>query len=262
MFLSRKVGLIIIPSLLPENVQLSLLDKLLHRDLSHPDHKTNLHLHYNVAYPPHPEADVPPSFFSSSAQDIVQYPKDPTVHKPLSTAACLNKKFRWLTLGGQYDWTEKLYPSTPPPPFPDDVADLVQGLFPSMKAEAAIVNLYSPGDTLSLHRDVSEMCDRDLVSISMGCDGIFIAGLGDDGDPGSASSLVMRLRSGDAVLMSGPARYAWHGVPQILADTCPEWMQDWPAKPSDGENEQDSFEHWRAWMQKKRINLNVRQMWD
>jgi len=140
-----------------------------------------------------------------------------------------------------------------------------------MKAEAAIVNLYTPGDTLSLHRDVSEECDRPLVSISLGCDGIFIAGLDKSGSGAGdttdgADSIVVRLRSGDAVVMSGPARFAWHGVPQILAGTCPEWMRDWPARPAEGDGDEctdkDEFEHWRAWMAKKRINLNVRQMWD
>lgn len=259
--LSWKVGLIIIPNLLSPAVQLSLLDRLLHRHLSNQSHKTNLHLHYNLTYPPDNAQQRPPSFFDPSALDLVQIPKDPSIHKTLSTTTCLNKKFRWLTLGGQYDWTEKVYPSTPPPVFPDDVASLVQGLFPTMKAQAAIVNLYSPGDTLSLHRDVSEMCDRDLVSLSLGCDGLFIAALEGAVEGDTCSSLVMRLRSGDAVLMSGPARYAWHGVPQILAGTCPAWMEDWPAGQADMGGE-DRYAHWKGWMQKKRINLNVRQMWD
>jgi alkylated DNA repair protein alkB family protein 1 len=107
---------------------------------------------------------------------------------------------------------------------------------------------------LSLHRDVSEECDRPLVSISLGCDAIFMTGLED------GKGLAIRLRSGDALVMSGPARYAWHGVPQILPGTCPEWMADWPYREdgSDGE----TYEHWKGWMARKRINLNVRQMWE
>lgn len=243
-------------------MQLSLLDKLLHRDLSHPSHKTNLHLHYNIAYPQATSERRDSSFFSTDALNLIQEPKDAAVHKPLSMTSCLNRKIRWVTLGGQYDWTEKVYPSTPPPAFPRDVAGLVQGLFPAMKAQAAIVNLYTPGDTLSLHRDVSEECDRPLVSISLGCDGLFIAGLESPESSEPASSLVMRLRSGDAVVMSGPARYAWHGVPQILTGTCPGWMQDWPAMAEGRDESGEPFEHWRGWMAKKRINLNVRQMRD
>lgn len=247
------VGLLIVPSLLDKNVQLSLLDKLLHRDLSNPSHKTNLHMHYDMAYPQRSDGSTS-SFFSIEAQDISHQPKDPSVHKPLPMSSCLNRKLRWVTIGGQYDWTQKVYPASTPPPFPEDVAALVEGLFPSMKAQAAIVNLYTPSDTLSLHRDVSEECDRPLVSISLGCDAIFMAGL--EGSQGVA----IRLRSGDALVMSGPARYAWHGVPQILPGTCPDWMADWPRRENGVQAE--TYEHWKGWMARKRINLNVRQMWE
>ena len=118
-----------------------------------------------------------------------------------------------------------------------------------MKAEAAILNLYSPGDTLSLHRDVSEECDQPLVSISIGCDAVFIVGV-EGHDPAA-----ILLRSGDAVLMSGSSRYAWHGVPKVLGETCPESIGDWPAN-----NHTSQYEQWRGWMAGKRINLNVRQM--
>jgi DNA alkylation damage repair protein AlkB len=247
------VGLLIIPSLLDKDIQLALLDKLLHRDLSNPSHKTNLHMHYDMTYPQSPNRSTT-SFFSNNAGSISHQPKDPSIHKPLPMSSCLTRKLRWVTIGGQYDWTQKVYPASAPPPFPEDVAALVEGLFPSMKAQAAIVNLYTPSDTLSLHRDVSEECDRPLVSISLGCDAIFMAGL--EGSKGVA----VRLRSGDALVMSGPARYAWHGVPQILPGTCPEWMADWPCR--EHASEAETYEHWKGWMARKRINLNVRQMWE
>lgn len=249
------VGLYIYPSLLPSNVQMSLLDKLLHRDLKNPGHKTNIHLHHDVPYPPHGS-----SYFSTSARTLAFQPKDSTVHKSFTTINFLNRKLRWMTLGGQYDWTNKVYPAGPPPSFPPDIKDLIEGIFP-MKAEAAIVNLYSPGDTLSLHRDVSEECDRPLVSISLGCDGIFIAGLEGGDEDGKPRVAVMRLRSGDAVLMSGESRYAWHGVPRILGGTCPEWMRCWPALHGE-DAKGGQFAGWEGWMASKRVNLNVRQMFD
>jgi alkylated DNA repair protein alkB family protein 1 len=165
----------------------------------------------------------------------------------------LQKKLRWFTLGGQYDWTAKQYPNAKPPEFPPDIARLIHQLFPSMRAEAAIVNFYSPGDTLSMHRDVAEECDSGLVSISIGCDAIFVIGIGEE------KPVPIRLRSGDAVFMSGPSRFAWHGVPQVIRDTCPEYLKDWPATPSCGHHAK--YEHWRGWMSGKRINLNIRQMW-
>ena len=258
------------PSLLPPQAQLHLLDKLLHRDISNPAHMTNLHLHYNIPYPRNTSGD-PASFFNECAGSLILDPKDPGVHKPLGIPAMLNKKLRWTTLGGQYDWTQKVYPNTPPPPFPRDVAALIEGLFPAMKAQAAIVNLYSPGDTLSLHRDVSEECRRPLASISLGCDGVFVVGLDDhkangEANDGKPSAVTIRLRSGDAVVMSKQARTAWHSIPQVVAGTCPEWMVDWPATEgetqSDVSQEKSRYDHWKGWMAGKRINLNVRQMWD
>ncbi|KNG47879.1 oxidoreductase domain-containing protein [Stemphylium lycopersici] len=191
-------GLHLIPSLLPAKVQSTLLSRLLHRDLCSPSHLTNIHTHYKLSYPPSQS-----SFFSippSSATPIAT-PLDPAVHKPLTASQLLNKKLRWTTLGGQYDWTEKRYPPTPPPPFPSDTKDLLESLFTSTKAEAAIVNLYSPGDTLSVHRDVAETSSTGLISVSLGCDAIFVLGTSwvEPGGEVQDKVLTLRLRSGSAV---------------------------------------------------------------
>jgi alkylated DNA repair protein alkB homolog 1 len=247
---------------LPIDVQEKLLSLLLHRDLSNPGHKTNLHLHYQVPYVLEPQAGsessevltVPlnhRSFFSYAPTSNTEFiPKDSTLHKPLPVARVMQKSLRWITLGGQYDWTNKVYPDENPPEFPSDIAELLHGLFPAMEPQAAIVNLYSPGDTLSLHRDVSEKSQKGLVSISIGCDCLFVIG-----NQLSSDAIVIRLRSGDIVYMSDHARFAWHGVPRILANTCPSALESWPA-------ELGQFEEWRGWMSRKRINLNVRQMID
>jgi alkylated DNA repair protein alkB homolog 1 len=248
---------------LPVNVQISLLSRLLHEELSDPRHKTNLHLHYKVPYPEVPGVELRapdaapdvlnnrPSFFSySPLSEVTFIPKDLSIHRPLSIPKVLQKSLRWITLGGQYDWTNKGYPDEEPPAFPPDIGGLLHGLFPSMKPQAAIVNLYSPGDTLSLHRDVSEKSDRGLVSISLGCDCLFVIG-----NQHPSDGLVIRLRSGDGVFMAEDARFAWHGVPRILPNTCPSALKSWPA-------ESGQFEDWRGWMSNKRINLNVRQMND
>lgn len=249
-----KVGLHFIPSLLPPKVQSTLLSRLLHRDLSNPTHLTNIHTHYTLSYPPSsPSKPSTSSFFSlsPSSPTPIAKPLSPTLHKPLTPSPLLTKKLRWTTLGGQYDWTAKRYPSSPPPRFPPDIKALLEALFPSTRAEAAIVNLYSPGDTLSVHRDVAESSPHGLVSVSLGCDAVFVIGHGE-------RELVLRLRSGSAVYMAGDARFAWHGVPQIVGGTCPEYLAEWPAE-HDGDGE---YEEWRGWMRGKRVNLNVRQMWD
>jgi alkylated DNA repair protein alkB family protein 1 len=214
-------------------------------------------MHYALTYPP-----TRSSFFSlnPSSTSPIATPLNPTVHKPLTVSQLLNKKLRWTTLGGQYDWTAKRYPETPPPPFPADVKGVLEALFPSTKAEAAIVNLYSPGDTLSVHRDVAETSGTGLVSVSLGCDAIFV--LGTEGRRGEEKMVTLRLRSGSAVYMSGESRFAWHGVPQIVGGTCPEYLRDWPAKTAGEDSGDGGYEAWKGWMANKRVNLNVRQMWD
>ncbi|MCJ1379645.1 hypothetical protein MMC17_002747 [Xylographa soralifera] len=273
-------GLEIIPNLLPCKVQQNLLSQLLHRGLANPQHKTNIHTHYHVPYElSRSNPDKRPSTGSQPSEDDTSFfncdpqclhtfsPVSPKEHKPITITQFLCKKLRWITLGGQYDWTQKVYPQQTPPAFPWDIGNLVHGLFPDMAPEAAIVNIYSPGDTLSLHRDVSEDSDQGLVSISLGCDGLFVVGMRDETDA-RARSITLRLRSGDAVYMSGPSRYAWHGVPRIISGTCPKWLQSWPAsleEPEEAggiERASNGREAWRGWMATKRINLNVRQMKD
>lgn len=123
------------------------------------------------------------------------------------------------------------------------------------------MNFYSPGDTMMMHRDVSERTDRGLISLSMGCDGLFMVTPNnlakEEGveEKGGADKpyLLLRIRSGDAIYMTEDARYAWHGVPKVLKGTCPDYLEDWPAEGGD-------YEEWKGWIRNRRINLNVRQM--
>ncbi|OTB00879.1 hypothetical protein M426DRAFT_75488 [Hypoxylon sp. CI-4A] len=257
-------GLLIYPSLIPQSSQKALLSHMIHRDLSNPIHQTNLHLHYGLPYREEEEeedkgTDSSRSFFHYAPDTSTKFvPKDPTIHKSLSIKQVLERRLSWVTLGGQYDWTNREYPSQSPPDFPHDISNFLHTLFPETLAQAAIVNFYSPGDTMMMHRDVSEESDKGLVSLSIGCDALFMIapnGYGKQTPPDSTEKpyLLLRLRSGDAIYMAQESRYAWHGVPKVLKDTCPDFIADWPA-------ENGKFEEWKGWMRNKRINLNVRQM--
>ena len=251
-------GLLVYPSMIPKNVQRRLLDILLHRDLLCPQHLTNVHLHHNIDYP----ADKDSLFdYAPSMASAIQ-PKDPGTHKSMTISQFLGRKLRWMTLGGQYDWTNKVYPDEQPPLFPPDISRLLQALFPQTVPEAAILNLYTPGDTLSMHRDVSEDSDRPLISISIGCDALFVIGMASEREGEVGKHAILRLRSGDAVYMTGKSRYAWHGVPSVIAGTCPTDLEDWPCLPQESDGSTDRYEQWRGWLATKRINLNVRQMRD
>lgn len=247
--------------------------------LADPCHKTNIHAHHKIPYhaihfthagssqtdSSHAEGEISDqpvvpfkkSFFNMSpdSSELFQ-PLNSKTHNPMKVSQFLRKKLRWLTLGAQYDWTKKTYPKTNCPPFPEELAKFTQNLFPGMRPEAAIVNIYSPGDTLSVHRDVSEESRNGLVSISLGCDGIFVAGT-DDGAGNTPKLVAVRVRSGDAIYMCGPSRFMWHGVPQIIANTCPNWLKSWPAEEDTG-----FYDEWSGWMLDKRINLNMRQVLD
>ena len=251
-----------LPNLLPLDVQRSILDKTLYRDLVNPAHKTTLHLNYEVKYPPHDK-----SFFDLSPSSTEHFsPRDPSLHRAATVQQVLEKKLKWMTLGGQYDWSNKLYPHEAPPPFPADLQKLLLDLFPDTTAEAAIVNIYSPGSVLRPHQDVSEFCDRGLISLSIGCDGLFMLALGAEGDSDDPwREVILRLHSGDAVYMTGRSRYAWHGVPVILANTCPKELQAWPCRrviPADPDGTSQLSNEWCGWLSRKRININVRQMFD
>lgn len=260
-------GLRLLPNLLPPECQVMFIDRLLHRDLSNPLHKTNIHHDYEIPYPPLPEGhDYPPSFFtlSQSSKDQVFSPLNPlSNHKPLNTVQFLQKKLRWLTLGSQYDWTTRSYPTVSPTPFPSDISDLVTALFQnSFKPESGVVLLYSPKDYMPVHRDVSEECQRGLASFTLGCDGLFI--IARDKNPGEEENeereqemVVIRVRSGDVVQMDGETRWSWHAMPKVMANTCPEWLEDWPAC----EGGKKEFEKWRGFMKGKRVNISCRQVW-
>jgi len=130
-------GLIVIPSFLPSECQTILLDRMLNRDLAVPVHKTNLDLHYNIEHPA-----VGKSFLDYDRKSVVFVAKDAELHPSLNMERVMTSKLRWMTLGGQYDWTKKRYPDGIPPSFPDDIYHLLHGAFPTMKPQAAIGTLF------------------------------------------------------------------------------------------------------------------------
>ncbi|TVY41169.1 Alpha-ketoglutarate-dependent dioxygenase [Lachnellula occidentalis] len=261
-------GLRLLPNLLPPEVQIMLLDRLLHRDLSNPLHKTNIHHDYNIPYPPTASDGTSPlSFFTypHHSKDHTFTPLNPlSKHKPLNTTQFIQKRLRWLTLGTQYDWTTRAYPASTPTPFPSDISALVTTLFRNaFTPESGVVLLYSPKDYMPVHRDVSEECQRGLASFSLGCDGLFVVardkheGEDEKNEEREQEMVVIRVRSGDVVQMDGETRWAWHAMPKVMGGTCPEWLEDWPVR-KDGRKE---FEKWRGYMKGKRLNISCRQVW-
>lgn len=87
---------------------------------------------------------------------------------------------------------------------------------PQFSPDAALLNFYNEGDTLNGHIDDAEpSLHQPLVSLSLGCDAIFLMG----GHTRDTPPTPLLLHSGDAVVLSGPARRCYHGVPRVLAES-------------------------------------------
>ncbi|CAN6646855.1 hypothetical protein TRVA0_022S00496 [Trichomonascus vanleenenianus] len=233
-------GLRILPQFFPPCAQRQLVSSIVEEYVPNPQHLSNLDLHY---IRPSPLRLFP---LAAGDADITVPHKEPG-KKGTSIEAIRSKQLRWITLGGQYNWTTKVYPTFEPgadgfPQFPAPLADLLEGLF-GVKSEAAIVNFYSPGDILSPHQDVAELSNADLISVSIGCDCIFYCGKSRNQRP-----LQVLLRSGDVIIMGGESRKAFHGVGRVFADTCPAYLSENPGWD------------YNDWISSKRINVNVRQM--
>lgn len=228
-------GLQIFPGLIPSRVQKQIVTETVEHYIPEKLHKSNLTPHYEL--PERLELFNLPS-------DLTVIPKPEfSFLKPLTIAQIRESKLRWITLGGQYNWTDKVYPSfekgSPEfPEFPAKLANLLKSIF-HINPQAAIINFYSPGDTLSPHQDVAEVCNADLISLSIGCDCIFYCATSRTEEP-----LSILLQSGDVVIMGGKSRKAFHGVGRVFENTCPEYLLD----------------IYESWMSSKRINVNVRQM--
>ncbi|KAI9641693.1 hypothetical protein NHQ30_009549 [Ciborinia camelliae] len=196
-------------------------------------------------------------------------PKDPnSKHKPLNAAQALQKKLRWLTLGSQYNWNTRAYPSSSPTPFPTDISHLVTTLFQNaFTPESGVVLLYSTKDFMPVHRDVSEECERGLASFTLGCDGLFVISrdvrAGEEHIDDREQDLVcIRVRSGDVIQMGGETRWAWHAMPKIMGGTCPPCLAEWPVGSTEEGKEPKEYERWRGYMKGKRLNISCRQVWN
>ncbi|KAG5363789.1 Alpha-ketoglutarate-dependent dioxygenase abh1 [Yarrowia sp. B02] len=232
-------GLLIYPDLMPPEVQSRLVTETIEQYLPPKEHLNNLDLFYDIPRPFN-------LFDNDSPHAEIPHRKG---GKPTSFDKIKNKQLRWVTLGGQYNWTTKVYPSFIPgsegfPYFPKNLYELLSRPLFSINPEAAIINFYSPGDILSPHQDVAELSKDDLVSVSIGLDAIFYVGLNRyDDEEGLAPPLCLMLRSGDVIVMGGESRHAYHGIGKVFSGTSP-----------------DLESPYQEWLDGKRVNINVRQM--
>ena len=90
-------------------------------------------------------------------------------------------------------------------------ADLAPG---ELAPQACLVNFYDQGARMGLHQDKDEEnLTAPVVSLSLGDACLFRVG----GTARAAPTRSFRLQSGDAMILAGPSRLAFHGVDRILA---------------------------------------------
>ncbi len=151
-------------------------------------------------------------------------PRMPRTGKPFSVRMSNGGSLGWVSDAGGYRY-QPHHPETgaPWPPIPATALAAWEalGAYPA-PPEACLVNLYDATARMGLHQDRDEAdLAAPVLSLSLGATALFRYGGLRRGDP----TLSVRLRSGDALVMGGPARLIHHGIDRLLPDA-PDLLGD------------------------------------
>ena len=145
-------------------------------------------------------------------------PRMPRTGKPFSVRMTNCGPLGWVSDERGYRY-QPTHPETgePWPPMPAAVlrawAEL--SLYPH-PPEACLINIYGAGARMGLHQDRDEAdLAAPVVSLSLGDTAVFRIGGASRSDP----TRSFRLASGDAVVLAGESRLAFHGIDRILPGT-------------------------------------------
>ena len=142
-------------------------------------------------------------------------PRMPKTAKPFSVRMTNCGPLGWVSDAAGYRY-QPLHPETgkPWPPMPKIVlkawADLSGYAHPP---QACLINYYAPGARMGLHQDKDEAdFSAPVVSLSLGDSAMFRVGGKRRKDP----TRSFHLASGDAIVLGGESRLAFHGVDRII----------------------------------------------
>jgi len=143
-------------------------------------------------------------------------PRMPRTGKPFSVRMTNCGPLGWVSDERGYRYQPN-HPETgaPWPPIPEIALQAWRELagYPH-PPEACLVNYYAPGTRMSLHQDRDEAdFAAPVVSLSLGDTAVFRIGGTSRSDP----TRSIRLASGDALVLGGSSRLAFHGIDRILA---------------------------------------------
>jgi alkylated DNA repair protein (DNA oxidative demethylase) len=145
-------------------------------------------------------------------------PVMPRTGRPFSVRMTNLGPLGWVSDRGGYRY-QPGHPvsGTPWPPIPPLLLDLWRSLsgYPH-DPEACLVNFYSGGAKMGLHRDEDEEdFSAPVVSVSLGDTAVFRIGGPDRG----GRTTTIKLQSGDVLVMGGAARLCYHGIDRVLGGT-------------------------------------------
>ena len=145
-------------------------------------------------------------------------PRMPRSGKPFSVRMTNCGLLGWVSDEAGYRY-QPTHPETgePWPPIPRMLLDAWQDLtqYPH-PPEACLVNFYGPATRMGLHQDRDEQdFSAPVLSLSLGDACLFRIGGLRRNDP----TRSVQLESGDALVLGGQARLAFHGVDRILPGT-------------------------------------------
>lgn len=151
----------------------------------------------------------------------------------VAAAPLFSPETRWgkkmsvrMTSAGSFGWVsdrrgyryEARHPSGVTwPPIPLSVLEIWRAVSGSARdPECCLVNFYQGTAKMGLHQDRDETdFSEPVLSISLGDDALFRIGGTERGGPTESRW----LKSGDVLVMDGPARLAFHGIDRVKAGT-------------------------------------------
>jgi len=156
--------------------------------------------------------------FEVIASAPLYVPRMPKSGQPMSVKMTNCGPLGWVTDERGYRY-QPTHPVTgaPWPPIPCLLLDAWSTLarYPH-PPEACLINFYGPDARMGLHQDRDETdFAAPVVSISLGDTGLFRVG----GVTRNGPTRSFRLASGDAVVLAGEARLAFHGIDRIMPCT-------------------------------------------
>jgi DNA oxidative demethylase len=145
-------------------------------------------------------------------------PRMPRSGRPFTVRMSNCGPLGWISDEAGYRY-QPTHPVTgrPWPPMPDALIAMWNDLAGYRSPpEACLINFYSPTAKMGLHQDRDEEdFDAPVVSLSLGDSCLFRVGGLKRSDP----TRSVRLSSGDAVVLGGDTRLAFHGVDRIEPGT-------------------------------------------